>query len=162
MSRGKRVFMIGLLAVATVPVVYVITRPSTGEPLTPEGLAEARARWKERGPKSYVLDVDVRGARHHIEARDGVVVTMTTDGNPVRADAREYWSVDGMFRFLSEEIANLQRVEAAYGVSDPDDVVLRAAFDAQYGYPARFLRHVLGQDRSVEWQVVSFLELKNP
>jgi len=156
MSRGKRVFVIGLLAVATVPLVYVLTRPSTGEPLTEERLAEARARWAERGPRSYALDVDVRGASHHIEVRDRVVVTMTTDGSPVRADAREYWSIDGMFRFLSEELSNLQRVEAAYGVSDPGDVVLRAAFDARYGYPARFLRHVLGQDRSVEWQVGSF------
>ncbi len=156
MSRGKRVFVIGLLAAATVPLVHVLTRPSTGEPLTQDRLAEARACWAERGPRSYALDVDVRGARHHIEVRDGAVVTMTTDGNAVSEGAREYWSIDGMFRFLSEELSNLQRPEAAYGVSDPDDVVLRAEFDSKYGYPARFLRHVLGQDRSVEWQVLSF------
>lgn len=156
MSRGKRVFVIGLLAVATVPVVYVVTRPSTGEPLTQERLAEARARWKERGPKSYALDVEARGARHHIEVKDGAVVAMTTDGNEVAAAAREYWSVEGMFRFLSEEISNLKRAEAAYGVSDPDDVVLRARFDGRYGYPSRFLRHVTGRTRSEGWQVRSF------
>lgn len=156
MSRGKRIFVIGLLAAATVPVVYVFTSPSTGEPLTQERLEKARALWKQRGPKAYAIEIDVRGARHRIEVQDGAVVTMTTDGNPVRADAREYWSVDGMFRFLSEEISNLQRVEAAYGVSDADDVVLRAKFDPAYGYPSRFLRHVLGQDRSVEWNVRSF------
>jgi hypothetical protein len=155
MGRGKRVFVIGLLAVATVPVVYVVTRERAGEPLTRERLEEARARWAAHGPKSYALDVDVRGLRYRIEVKDGAVVAMTTDGNPVAPSAAEYWSVEGMFRFLSQELSNLQRPEAAYGVSDPEDVVLRAEFEAKTGYPARFLRHVLGQDRSIEWQVRS-------
>ncbi len=156
MSRGRRVFAIGLLAAATVPAVYLVTRPSTGEPLTQERLAEARARWKERGPKSYGLDVDVRGIRYRIDVKDGEVVAMTIDGRPAAVSALEHWTVEGMFGFLAEELSNLRRVEAAYGVSNPEDVVLRAAFDPKYGYPARFLRHVLGLDRSVEWQVRSF------
>ena len=152
MGRGKRVFVIGLLAVATVPVVYVVTRPRSGEPLTRERLEEARARWAEKGPKDYSIDVEVRDARHRIEVRDGKVVSMTTDGNPVRPGAEEYWSVEGMFRFLSEELSNLRRSEAAYGVQDPGDVVLRAEFDPRSGFPSRFLRHVQGQPRSLEWK----------
>ncbi len=153
MRRGRRVFTIGLLAVATVPVVYVLTRPSTGEPLTPERLAKARALWAEKGPKDYTLEVEVRDACHRIEVRGGRVVSMTTDGNPVRRGAEEYWSVEGMFRFLSDELSNLKRTEAAYGVADPGAVTLRAAFDARNGLPVRFLRHVRGQTRSLEWTV---------
>jgi len=153
MRRGKRVFAIGLLAVATVPVVYVLTRPSTGEPLTPERLAEARALWEKRGPSSYWLEVDVPGAHHRVEVKDRAVVAMTTDGNPVSPSAREHWTVEGMFRFLSEELSNLRRSGAAYGVADPTDVFLRAEFDSRLGFPARFLRHIQGQARSFEWTV---------
>ncbi|MCK6462073.1 MAG: DUF6174 domain-containing protein [Planctomycetes bacterium] len=152
MPRGKRVFLVGLVALATVPVVYLLTRPSTGEPLTPERLAAARALWKEKGPGSYVVDVDVRDAHHRVEVRDGKVVSMTTDGREAPERVRAYWTVEGMFQSLSEELSNLRRPEAAFGVSDPSRVMLRALFDEQYGYPARFLRHVEGETRSVEWQ----------
>ncbi len=150
MPRGKRTFLIGLLALATVPVVWMLARTST-EPLTPERLAAARAAWNETGPRSYVIDVDVRDAHHRVEVKDGKVVSMTTDGREAPERLHAYWTVEGMFQSLSEELSNLRRPEAAYGVSDPSQVTLRVAFDARYGYPARFLRHVEGQTRSVEW-----------
>lgn len=150
MARGKKIFLVGVVAILSVPVVYVMTRGS-GEPLTAERLDEAKALWKEHGPKSYVLDVDVRDAHHHVEVKDGEVVSMTTDGREAEQRIREYWTVEGMFRSLSEEISNLKRPDAAFGVSDPADVTLRAQFDERYGYPVTFLRHVQGQTRSVEW-----------
>lgn len=150
MPRGKRTFLIGLLALATVPVVWMLARTST-EPLTPERLAAARAAWNETGPRSYVIDVDVRDAHHRVEVKDGKVVSMTTDGREAPERLHAYWTVEGMFQSLSEELSNLRRPEAAFGVSDPSQVTLRVAFDARYGYPARFLRHVEGQTRSVEW-----------
>jgi hypothetical protein len=151
MPRGKRIFLVGLVALATVPVVYLLTRPSAGEPLTAERLAAARALWKEKGPRSYVVDVDVRDAHHRVEVRDGKVVSMTTDGRDAPERLHGYWTVEGMFQSLSEELSNLRRPEAAFGVSDPSRVTLRAAFDGRYGYPARFLRHVEGETRSVDW-----------
>jgi hypothetical protein len=154
MSRGRRAFLIGVLAVATVPVVYVLTRPS-GRTLTRERLDEARARWKANGPRNYVLEVEARGARHKIEVKDAEVVAMTTGGNPVVSGAH-LWSVEGLFGFLSQELSNLQRPESAYGVSDPLEVVLRAEFDARYGYPSLFLRHVSGRTRSDGFRVLSF------
>jgi hypothetical protein len=152
MTKGRRIFVVGLLAVATVPVVYVVTRGSAGEPLTPERLAAAEALWKERGPRDYALDVEVPGARHHVEVRDGNVVGMTTDGNEVRDSAWARWNVEGMFGFLSAELSNRARAKELHGAA-PDDVILRAAFDGRYGYPRRFLRHVQGSTRSVEWDV---------
>jgi len=151
MRRGRKIFLVGVIAALSVPVVYVITHRGTGDPLTPERLAAARALWKERGPKSYVLDVDVRDAHHHVEVKDGKVVSMTTDGRKAEERLYGYWTVEGMFQSLSEELSNLQRPEAAFGVSDTDDVIMRARFDPRYGYPSRFLRYVLGQNRSVEW-----------
>jgi hypothetical protein len=156
MARGRRFFLVGLLAAAAIVTVYFATRPDTGAPLTPERLAAARARWTERAPRDYVLDVAVRGAQrgdYHVEVRAGEVVAMTSGGAPVDARAREYWTVDGMFRFLAEELSNLDRAQVVYGVTDADDVVLRAAFDPDTGYPARFLRHVLGKSAGIEWEV---------
>jgi Family of unknown function (DUF6174) len=151
MRRGKKVFLVGLAALATVPLVYVLTLPSTGEPLTPDSLAAARALWTEKGPKSYVLDVDVRDVHHRVEVKDGTVVSMTTDGKEAEERLHRYWTVEGMFQSLSEEISNLRRPEGPFGVSDPGEVTLRAAFDDRFGYPARFLRHVQNQTKSVEW-----------
>jgi hypothetical protein len=151
MARGRRIFLVGLAALLTVPVVYVLTRKETGEPLTPERLEAARALWNEKGPRSYVIDVDVRDAHHRVEVRDGKVVSMTTDGREAPERLHEYWTVEGMFRSLSEELSNLRRPEGPFGVSDPAEVTLRVAFDGGCGYPARFLRHVQGQTRSVDW-----------
>lgn len=151
MRRGRRMFLFGLVAVATVPVVYVLTRPPSGVPLTAERLAEAKRLWERQGPRSYDLDIEVPDARHRVEVRDRAVVRMTTNGADVPERVREKWSVEGMLVFLSEELSNLQRVEAAYGVSDPAEVTLRAAFDARTGFPTRFLRHVQGRTKSFEW-----------
>lgn len=150
MRRGKKALLLGLVALATVPVVWRLTRGST-EPLTPERLAAARALWAERGPKSYVIDVHVRDVHHRVEVKDGSVVSMTTDGREAEERLRRYWTVEGMFTSLSEELSNLRRPEGAFGVSDPSEVTLRATFDRDCGYPSRFLRHVRGQMRSVEW-----------
>jgi hypothetical protein len=152
MRRGKRMLVVGLVAASTVPLVLLLRRGPAGEILTAERLAAARALWKERGPRSYALDIEAPDARHHVEVSEGKVVRMTTNGAPVREGASERWTVEGMFGFLSEELSNRQRPEAAFGVSDPSDVVLRAGFDAKNGFPARFLRHVQGQAKSFEWK----------
>jgi hypothetical protein len=90
---------------------------------------------------------------HRIEVRDGRVTKMTTGGAPVRPGAWEYWSVEGMFRFLASELSNRERAAEVFGTTD---VELRVVFDDTYGYPARFLRHVMGRSKSVEWNVRSF------
>lgn len=130
-----------------------------GAPLTPERLAEARARWQAHRPVDYELEIQMRGAvrdLRRIEVRDGEVVEMTTGGAPVPREAWSYWTVDGLFEFLEDELDNASRPAEAYGVDDPRRVVVRVAFDRRWGYPSFFLRHVLGRGQSVEWTVTSF------
>ena len=81
---------------------------------------------------------------------------MTTGGAPAPKHVWEYWDVNGMFQFLTTELDNAERPRAAYGVDDADDVVLRVAFDEQFGYPRRFLRHVMGRSAGIEWRVTAF------
>jgi len=159
LTRGQRFFLVGLACAVVAGAVLVLSRSESGEPLTEGALAAARARWEQHALRDYTVEIERRGAqqdRCRIEVRDGAVVAMTVDGEPVAERIREQWSVEGIFEFLAEELANRERPETAFGVSDPESVVLRAAFDAEYGYPRTFLRHVLGQRRSVEWEVVSF------
>ena len=156
--RGKGFWLALLVAVIATAVTLALWYRQPGEPLTAELLAGARARWEERGPRAYDLVVSVSGAQegeHRIEVRDGRVTKMTTGGAAVREGAWEYWSVDGMFRFLQSELSNRERAGEAFG-ADAADVELRVVFDAGYGYPARFLRHVMGRRKSVEWKVRSF------
>ncbi len=131
------------------------------DPLTPEGLAAARQRWSAKGLGSYLLEIETRGpagARQVVEVRDGEVVRMTTGGVEATREAWHFWTVEGLFSFLDTELANAADAERTYG-APAGSVVLKARFDPEWGFPARFLRHVLGQRDSVEWQVLRFAPL---
>jgi len=159
LTRGQRFFLLGLACAIVAVVLFVLSRRPAGDPLTEEALAAARKRWSEHGLRDYTLEIERLGAQQdhcHIEVKGGVVASMTVDGEPVGERVREQWSVEGIFVFLAEELSNRAHPEVTFGVSDPEQVVLRASFDPEYGYPRRFLRHVIGQRRSVEWEIVAF------
>jgi hypothetical protein len=131
-----------------------------GEPLTAGGLDAAEARWREAGPRDYDLAVSVRGAQsgeHRIEVRGGRVVAMTTGGAPVDPRVWPYWSVEGLFRFLRDELGARDRAREAHDAEGSAQVVLRVAFDGKLGYPRRFLRHVLGGRPGIEWEVTGLV-----
>lgn len=149
--------VLGLGIGAVVGWVAVSGRPARA--LTAERLAEGQRAWRQHGPSDYTLELEMGGTIHDrrvIEVRDGRVVHMTTSGAEVPPAAWQYWTVEGMFDFLAQELSNAARPERTYGVSDPAAVVLRARFDPELGYPVYFLRHVMGQRLSTEWRVVDF------
>ncbi|MGH9464661.1 MAG: DUF6174 domain-containing protein [Thermoanaerobaculia bacterium] len=126
--------------------------------LTAAGLAAARGRWEALGPESYLLEIETRGpagARQVVEVRGGEVVRMTTGGVEASREAWRYWTVDALFSFLATELANADAAESTYR-APAGSVVLKASFDGRWGFPSRFLRHVLGQRDSVEWRVLRF------
>ncbi len=127
-------------------------------PLSADDLAAARQRWKERGPRSYLVEIETRGpagASQVVEVREGEVVRMTTGGVEASREAWSYWTVEALFSFLDAELANAAESQRVYG-APPGTVVLRARFDARWGFPSAFLRHVLGRRDSVEWRVRRF------
>lgn len=140
-------------------VVGLLLARKPGATLTAQDLAAARARWEEQGPASYALEIEMKGAvndTRRIEVHDGEVAAMTSGGAPVPRSAWSYWTVEGLFGFLEDELNNAARPRETYGVDDPHQVVLRADFDRRWGYPAFFLRHVLGKGQSTEWTVTRF------
>ncbi len=137
----------------------VLSLRQEAAPLTAERLEAARRLWESRRPADYTLEIEMRGAlrdRRRIEVRGTEVVRMTTGETEVAPQASAYWTVEGLFQFLETDLANAARPRDAFGVSDPEAVVLRARFDPEWGYPAYFLRHVLGRRQSVEWVVREF------
>ncbi len=157
-SRRGRWIALGIVLGLVGGLYFALRQPA--EPLTAERLEEARAQWAAAGPPAYVLELELAGAvrdRRRIEVRGGAVVGMTTDGVEVPRQAWEYWTVDGLFAFLETELGNARSPQRAYGVTDPKQVVLRARFDPELGYPEFFLRHVMGgTGRDTSWTVVAF------
>lgn len=136
-----------------------VFRSGAAPDLTQERLDRARPLWGESGPASYAIDIQMGGAltdRRHIEVRDGRVIEMTINDRPASEGSWEYWSVDGMFDFLQAELRNAEDPPPGLGISDPSQIVLRARFDPELGYPTHFFRHLLGRQQGTEWEVVRF------
>ena len=130
-----------------------------GLPLTSEILEMARQRWNTNRVPNYSLTVRVTGANkglHAIDVNSGTVVNMTIDNSPVPEHVWLFWNVEGMFNFLAAEIARREEPVSTYGVEHKEQVHLSAKFNARYGYPERFMRHVRDQNIGVEWEVVEF------
>ena len=137
----------------------LVLRSAAPSELTAAGLDKARARWRVRGPASYELEVQMGGAltdRRLISVRDGQVVDMTIDARAASRSSWEYWSVEGMLDFLETELSNAADPPPGLGVTDPSQIVLRATFDIELGYPTHFFRHILGRQQGTEWKVVRF------
>jgi len=124
--------------------------------LTEERLEAARAVWAAEAPPSYTLELEVRGAleeTHVVVVRDGRVVSMTTGGTEAPESAWPFWSVDGLFDTLRTELRNAAEPRKSLGA---DRIALLARFDASWGYPAFFYRHIMGSLNDIEWEVTRF------
>lgn len=134
-------------------------------PLTEKDLTRARAAWQHAGLQNYVMRVRLIGAlegEHEIQVQNGRVVNMSTGGRPVANHVWAYWTVEGMFQFLDEELSQKKKPAAAFGVAEEEEVFLSAEFDGKLGYPKRFLRQVFGRRHTAEWEVREFRTLPGP
>ena len=156
------VFALASFALAIVCMLFAL-RYFVGERL-PElneaALEAAMAKWEKNGPKSYDMEIELRGARPgkiQIEVRDGDVTSHTRDGKVPNQSTWATWSVPGMFldtlaRDLQIAANPQEAIQAPPGV----EWHLRCEFDPQFGYPATYQRVVTGGGPTVSWQVVTF------
>lgn len=164
MLRRFVAFMFVGLALGGV-VGLLILRQANYDPtptLTPELFEAAHERWKAAAPKNYDIEVRVAGpqaAVYRAEVRDGEAIAAWRNGQPLTS-RRTFgtWSVVGMFATISRDIEALERA-AAKGAQMP--LILRAEFDPQYSYPARYRRIDNGSRKgsdaiAVTWDVVEF------
>ncbi len=128
--------------------------------LTDETLAAAMERWRESGPKNYALQVEILGRQPGIvtlTVRDGEPIAMTRDGRtPEQRRTWSAWTVPSQFDMLATELRGQLDPARGYGAPTGSEVVLKAEFDPQLGYPLRVRRQVLGTDLAMEWRVTRF------
>ncbi|MBX3413708.1 MAG: hypothetical protein KF708_13540 [Pirellulales bacterium] len=150
---------VGGLLLAVVVGVWLFRDPMPR--LTPERLSAAVERWRAAGPRSYDLNLKLTGGQTgliHIEVRNGEVTAMTRNGRtPDQRRTWEYWTVENQFDALDMELHSARDPQRAFGVSDPNSIVLRAEFDPQYGYPRVYHRIVLGHASELRWEATSFV-----
>jgi hypothetical protein len=173
MAEGRRHdwvwFFAVLVALGTaavvIPVVY-----NLGLQLTPEQVAEARARWRASGPADYDLDyqqkyshdggtdetayrVLVRGRRVVAAGCDGRLTLLADPAAALAAGpglralpglcgTRD---VDGMFDHIERQL----RADAGL----PRRPYATATFDKRDGHPARYVRRTRGGAERLEWTV---------
>lgn len=132
------------------PILYNLSQL-----LTPEQLAEAKARWESRGPADYDLSYlervdDDRRDNYEVKVRHGEVVELKVNEEvfplgKLSPGRRQAFTVPGMFaqieKYLAEEEGGKRRNYAT------------ARFDPELGYPLRYVRRVRGSRARLEWSV---------
>src|SRR5262245_36073700 len=129
---------IGLGLVAVLIVLRQVYRDPTPS-LTPELFHAAHERWKVNPPPNYDIEIRVTGpqaAVYRVEVREGEARAAWRNDKAL-ATRRTFgtWSVPGMFSTMSRDVEAVERA-AARGAASP--LILRAAFNAEYGYPERY------------------------
>ncbi len=152
------------LTLIAILVIFILSNRQTTPRLTWERFDAAEELWRRRGPRNYNLQVQLSGARQGLvkaEIRNGQVVAMSRDGwSPSQKRTWDYWSAPGLFDMIRQDLENAEHPRQAFGVSDPSQVVLRAEFDAECGYPVRYQREVLGGAADLGWRITKFEVVK--
>lgn len=155
---------LGLLALALVVWMrFVFGDPSP--PLTPELFRAARKQWQAAAPPDYDIEIQVTGtqsARYRAQVRGGETIAAFRNDQPL-TQRRTFgtWSVPGMFSTISRDVEALEKVAAGKADVDTPRLNLRATFDPQHGFPARYRRIQYGSEVEVQWEVTRFEVVKH-
>jgi hypothetical protein len=138
-SIAKWSSIAALVMAAIVAVPYLRGRT---EPVTRERLAAAMDRWKSANITSYDLDLETTGAQtglYHIEVRAGSVTKFTRNGQSLNPADADYWSVDGWFQAIEQDLDNAEAPMIADDASRCE-YWLRVHYHPTLGYPVRYIR----------------------
>ena len=144
----------GLLLTVVVAWPLLIGRT---QPVTRELLANARDQWAAANLSDYDMEIDVSGAqtgRYHVVVRGGKLSQITRDGRPADPAEGEYWTVEGLFRTIEEELDLIDH-PASGAFSDQRQAWLRIGCHPTLGYPLRYIRQVPGTSLGVQIRVRS-------
>src|SRR5262245_62672717 len=141
--------LLGTAAVVA-PIVYNLRQM-----LTPEQVAEARARWEAKGPADYQLSFleridDDRPDTYEATVRRGELVGLKVNDKSVAvakltAARRHEFTVPGMFDLIEQHLAEEEGGKRRNYAT--------AYFDPELGFPVRYVRRVHGSRARLEWNV---------
>jgi hypothetical protein len=147
--RRPRQWLWFFFFLATVPVALLGIEIwfNVQQQLTPEKLAEARARWEQNGPRDYVMEYEIKreynpepGTRapdkYTVRVRDGKVELVTgADGRPPKPGEFEYGTMDDLF----DRVARQLEADRAAGGKRP---FVTATFDRRDRHIAHYVHSV--------------------
>jgi hypothetical protein len=96
-----------VLALLTVTAISILVWLNPTVPLTPALLAEAKAKWKERGPRDYDMDYTLKKIegtdRFHSEVRNGDAVSVRmNDDIALEPRLYPYYTMPALFGFIEQ------------------------------------------------------------
>lgn len=141
-------FLLGLVA-----ALLVLREPTT--PLTQESLARARQRWADAAMLSYRSTYRMHGSLYEVEVQDGLVASITVNGQSPSIAQPGAYSIDGLFDTLQSELENIHDPSNPLG-TPPGNVVARVRFDDRLGYPRRYIRGGTGLSRGSTLEMLEF------
>jgi hypothetical protein len=153
-----------------IPVLLIFAAGCAGgQDVTPRAVETARARWEKAGLRDYDLDWSVTGpntAHYFVTVRQNQVrkvELVARDGTRVAVHPAEmhYYSADGLFRTIADELAQL-KTDHPFGQRPGTKVVMRFQPDAQLGYPRWYRRDVMGTSLSISIDVNSLTAVAAP
>lgn len=136
----------------------------TGEEVNTRSLSEAKRQWQRAAVRDYNLVWKTSGPRsglYRVFVRGGEVRAIRSvleDGREIepRPGDKSYYSVDGLFRVIDEELAQLLE-ERPFGQPKGTRVLLRFERDPEYGFPRQYRRDVAGLVRGLVLDVLEFV-----
>ena len=147
--------------------LLVFSGCSGGEDVNTRTLSKAQALWDGAGIRDYDLEWTTSGDRegHYLVfVRGGVVRRIHAFVEDRRARVvREivvkpgdpsYYGVEGLFRIIREEQAQMEVDPAPFGQPKGTRVLLRFAPDTKLGYPKRYRRDVVGRPKGLALDVI--------
>lgn len=144
------------LLVACVVILPFAGCGESGDPVRPERVEADAARWAAAGIRDYDLvwqSVSTRNrSTYKVYVRDGdvrAVRLVRPDGKAVALKPADmnFYSVDGLFRTIREELAQSQEPRP-FGQPPGTTVVLTMRSEDKLGYPTLYRRDIFGvEDR---------------
>jgi hypothetical protein len=138
------------LAVLTVLLIGIQIGYRWSHQLTLAQLEEAQTRWKQNGPRNYEMEYTVkRGDNmdvYEVRVRDGLVISLTLNGQPVEARFNRYSTMPALFGFIRDFL----EADAQPGETGKRRVYMAATFDRADGHLTHFVRSVSGTRERVE------------
>ncbi len=142
--------LLGMVAVVT-PIIVNLRQL-----VTLEQVAEARARWIQKEPANYDLryleriDDDEEGDRYEVKVRAGEVVALWANKRlmPLEAmtvEQRQRYTVSGMFDQIESHLSEVKEGQRRNFAT--------AHFDAERGFPTRYVQRVRGSRARLEWRI---------
>jgi hypothetical protein len=148
--------------VATVATVLEV-RSRGLPPLDSQRLEQAWLLWKQAGPPSYDIEVQVagrQGATYRVEVRQGEIARALRNGQPLKQiRTLGTWSVPGMFESIEVDLKQQERARRGTADRAVPGLSLFAQLDPEFGFPRRYLRleHAgMGTNPEVSWEVTEF------